>query len=121
MAVAAERGARGRAARLATWQVVAFLQELLGQRLTAVIAGVSDAKAVSKWARQERAPHPEAEQRLRAAYQVAQLLLSTESSDTVRAWFIGMDPDLDDRAPALVIGEDSVRVLQAARNFLAHG
>jgi hypothetical protein len=32
-----------------------------------------------------------------------------------------MNPELDDRAPALVLGEDSARVLQAARTFLAHG
>ena len=43
------------------------------------------------------------------------------SIETVRAWFVGMNPDLDDRAPALVLGEDPVGVLQAARAFLAHG
>ena len=37
------------------------------------------------------------------------------------AWFIGMNPDLDDRAPALMLAEEPQEVLLAARNFLANG
>ncbi len=87
----------------------------------AVIAGVSDAKAVGKWARGERSPHPETEHRLRHAFHITQLLLQQESAETVRAWFIGMNPDLDDQAPALLLAEDPHAVLLAARNFLANG
>jgi hypothetical protein len=97
------------------------LGSILGQRLTAVIAGVSDAKAIAKWARGERTPRPDSEQRLRNAYYITTLLLQAESPSTVRAWFSGMNPELDDRAPALLFGEDAARVLQAARTFLAHG
>lgn len=119
--MALEQAIHARTARLGMSTIVGLLQDILGQRLVAVIAGVSDAKAVGKWARGQRSPHPEAEQRLRNAYQIVQLLLEQESADTVRAWFIGMNPDLDDHAPALVLGEDPVHVLQAARTFLAHG
>ena len=101
--------------------VVETLQDVLGQRLTAVIADVSDAKAVGKWSRGGRSPQPESEQRLRNAFHVVQLLLQRESPATVRAWFMGMNPELEDRAPALMIGEDPTRVLQAARTFLANG
>jgi hypothetical protein len=101
--------------------IAGTLQDLLGQKMTAVIAGVSDARAVSEWARGTRRPHPKAEERLRNAYQIAKLLEADESRETVRAWFIGMNPDLDDHPPALVIAENPVRVLQAARIFLAHG
>ena len=121
MTHALERAAHAQAARIDTAPMVETLQHILGQRLTAVIADVSDAKAVGKWARGERAPHPESEQRLRNAFHVAQLLLQRESPVTVRAWFIGMNPELEDRSPALVIGEDPTRVLQAARAFLANG
>jgi hypothetical protein len=76
---------------------------------------------VGKWERAERTPHPDAERRLRHAYQIVQLLLERESAETVRAWFVGMNPDLDDQAPVLALAEDPVRVLQAARAFLAHG
>ena len=39
----------------------------------------------------------------------------------IQAWFIGMNPDLDDQAPALLLHEDPHAVLGAARNFLAYG
>jgi hypothetical protein len=121
MNLVGEQAAHGLATRLDLPSVVQSLQGVLGQRLVAVIAGVSDAKAVGKWARGERSPHPDAEARLRAAFQIVQLLLQRESSETVRAWFVGMNPDLGDRAPALVLAEDPQRVLLAARSFLAGG
>lgn len=119
--MALEQAIHARTARLGVPTVVGSLQDILSQRLVAVVAGISDVKAVGKWARGQRSPHPDAEQRLRNAYQIVQLLLERESPETVRAWFIGMNPDLDDRAPALVLGEDPVHVLEAARSFLAHG
>ena len=54
---------------LSIQDVAAYLQEVLGQKLTAHIAGIADSKAVGSWASGERAPRPEAEQKLRAAYQ----------------------------------------------------
>ncbi len=121
MAIAQEHHAHEQAQRLPISSVANHLQEILGQRLTAVIADVSDAKAIGKWAKGERTPHPDTERRLRNAFQITQLLVQTESSGTVRAWFTGMNPELGDRAPALVMAEDPVRVLQAARTFLANG
>lgn len=121
MNVTVEQDAHGLAMRLALPALVRSLQDVLGQRLVAAIAGVSDAKAVGKWARGERSPHPEAARRLRHAFHVTQLLLQQESAETVRAWFVGMNPDLDDQAPALMLAEDPHAVLLAARNFLANG
>ena len=119
--VTVEQAAHGLATRLETPTLVRSLQDVLGQRLVAVIAGVGDAKAVGKWARGARTPHPDAEKRLRLAFQVTQLLLQRDSSETVRAWFGGMNPYLGDRAPALVLGEEPIEVLRAARAFLAYG
>jgi len=113
-----EQLAHARAARLATPAIAEYLQGVLGQRLTAVMAGVSDAKAVGQWAKGSRTPHPEAERRLRDAYQVTQLLMQREAAETVRAWFRGMNPHLDDEAPALTLATEPARVLQAARAFL---
>ena len=121
MAMRAEVDSHTAAIRAPVPKIAGELEELLGQRLTAVIAGVSDAKAVARWARGERAPRPDAEQRLRDAYYVTHLLLQAEAPSTIRAWFSGMNPELDDRAPALAIADDAPRVLQAARTFLAHG
>jgi hypothetical protein len=113
-------GPHERATRANIADVAKYLQDLLGQKLTALIAGVQDPKAVGEWARSKRHPQPDAEQRLRAAFQIAELLLQAEAPQTVRAWFVGMNPFLDDRSPALVIAEgDSIRAIQAARAFLA--
>jgi hypothetical protein len=113
-------GPHERATRASSSEIAKYLQELLGQKLTGLIAGVQDPKAVGEWARGKRQPHPDAEQHLRAAFQIAELLLQAEAPQTVRAWFVGMNPFLEDRSPALVIaGGDAVRVMQAARAFLA--
>jgi hypothetical protein len=110
-----------RAIRASTAEVARQLQDILGQRLTAVIAGVSDAKAVGQWARGARSPHPEAERRLRDAYQVVTLLLDYDAPPTIRAWFGGMNPHLGDQAPALLIATEPEHVLQAAQAFVANG
>jgi hypothetical protein len=121
MAMRADIDSHTVAIRASVPTIASELDRLLGQRLTAVIAGVSDAKAVAKWARGERAPRPDTEQRLRDAYYITSLLLQAEAPSTIRAWFSGMNPELDDRSPAVVVGDDASRVLQAARTFLAHG
>lgn len=101
--------------------VATYLQEALGQCLTAVVVGVDDAREVGQWARGERILHPEVAARLRHAFQVTMLLMQPEDADTVRAWFRGMDPNLGDEPTALVLATAPTRVLQATRAFLAHG
>jgi hypothetical protein len=102
--------------------IASFLQEVLGQKLVAYIAGVNDVKAVSRWASGQRHPRPESESRLRGAYQVFQMLQAEESPHTVRAWFMGLNPQLDDISPAAALSEGSLRdVLVAARAYLAGG
>ena len=73
--------AHERAVRASAAEMAAFLQELVGQQLTAVIAGIGDPKAVGKWARGERAPRGEAARRLREAFHVATLLTLAESAN----------------------------------------
>jgi hypothetical protein len=121
MMTVTEHLAHGASARLPASDLALSLQQALGQRLVAVIAGVRDPKAVGEWAHGTRRPHPASEQRLRQAYQVTQFLLEAEAPDTVRAWFMGMDPYLDDQAPALVLRDDPAAVLRAARAFRAGG
>lgn len=123
-AAALDEQAHERTVRASVAEMATFLQGLVGQQLTAIVAGIDDPKAVGKWARGERAPRGEAERRLRAAFQVATLLALGESEQTARAWLMGMNPLLSDRAPAVVFAEDAeggARVMRAARAFLAHG
>jgi hypothetical protein len=103
--------------------IAAFLQDALGQKLVAFMVGVEDPKTIGRWARGKRLPQdPDTERRLRDAYQVFRLLLAKESPHTVRAWFVGRNPQLDDEAPATAIHEGRTRdALVAARAFLAGG
>jgi hypothetical protein len=105
-------------------EVAGLLQEVLSRRLTAYIAGVQDGKTVTRWASgvvREIRDH-EIEQRLRAAYEIAQMLLADESPQTVRAWFIGLNPELGDTPPAEAIREGRPQdALAAARAFLVGG
>lgn len=105
-----------------TADVAAFLKDVFGQKFVAYIAGVSDPKTVGRWAKGERAPRGEAEHRLREVFRIFQLLQTQESPHTVRAWFVGLNPQLDDESPAEAISDGRVRdVLVAAKAFLAGG
>jgi hypothetical protein len=105
-------------------EVAGLLQEVLSRRLTAYIAGVQDGKTVTRWASGEvdEIRDYEVERRLRTAYEIAQLLLADESPQAVRAWFIGLNPQLGDAPPAEVIRENRPQeALAAARAFMAGG
>ena len=97
------------------------LQTSLGQRTAAYMLGLGDPKALGRWARGERTPHLGSEQRLRGAYQIFRLLALADSEETARAWFIGMNPHLGDRAPFAILGEEpdhAAKVLAAAKAFV---
>lgn len=98
------------------------LQELLSRRLTAYIAGVKDGKTITRWAKGEVTDlRQESEQRLRTAYEIAQLLISHfDSPGIVKSWFIGLDPYLGDTSPAEAIHSGQLReALSAARVFIS--
>jgi hypothetical protein len=58
MSVTAEQAVHGLATRMGMPARVRSLEDVLGQRLVAVVAGVADAKAVGKWARARRGDAP---------------------------------------------------------------
>jgi hypothetical protein len=100
------------------------LQRLFGQRIVASMTGVADPKAVGRWARGEREPRDEAERKLRAVFQISRFLTLAESEETARAWFIGMNPHLANRAPFAILGENPSKaqeILEAAQAFVVNG
>jgi hypothetical protein len=117
--MAVERAAR--AAQPSAAVATGYLREQLGERLTAIIAGVTDASIIRAWASDEASPTPKTKRTLRAAYEVTRMLREVDSADAVRSWFGGMNAELDDEAPALMIAKDPARVLSAARFYVAHG
>lgn len=103
--------------------IAATLQEVLSRRLVAYIVGVKDAKTVSRWASGEvSAVRPDSEQCLRAVFEIVQLLLQFDSPRVVKAWFIGLNPQLGDVSPADVIREGGLKEAKAAaRAFVTGG
>lgn len=102
--------------------IARYLVESLGTGLVGLLAGV-DRRTAQRWAAdQATAPRADSERRLRDAYQVFQELLPVEASATIRAWFMGMNPELDDVSPSEAIAADKGReVLAAARAFASGG
>ena len=98
------------------------LQELLTRRLTAYIAGVDSAKTVTRWVSGEITSirNHATEHRLRTAYEIVLLLLGQDSPEIVRAWFIGLNPELGDVSPAEALHHGQLKdALIAARVFSA--
>lgn len=116
--------AHQQATRASVREISRLMSQLLSRRMTAYIAGVDDAKTVARWmsGKTSRIRSADVEQRLRTAHEIALLLLSTDSSDVVRAWFISLNPQLGDITPAEAIHNGDVReALAAARSFAAGG
>jgi hypothetical protein len=114
--------AHRKAVTVSASEIAKFLQDALGQKLTAHIARVADPKTVGAWASGDQAPRDTSEQRLRAAFQVFHLLQEQDSSYVVRAWFIGMNPQLENEAPAEALREGRFRdVFLAAEAYLSGG
>lgn len=86
-----------------------YLRENLGGALAATLTRTDGTDTIPAY------------QALRDAYEVTRTLRAVESSEVVRAWLLGMNPMLDDRAPATVLREDPAAVLRAARFFAANG
>ncbi|WP_426624454.1 hypothetical protein ACPPVW_18175 [Leifsonia sp. McL0607] len=116
----------GRAAHRASVEsaspaIVARLQEVLGRDVVAVITGKTP-RQVSRWISGEAKPPLDEQRLLRDTFQVVELLAEVDPDEVVRAWFIGMNPQLEDAAPAEAIAEGRVRdVMAAARAFVNAG
>ena len=103
-------------------QIAEHLNENLGPKLTAFVVG-KDQQTVARWAKGKQSPpQDDVERRLRAAFMIFQLLSENDTRHVVRAWFLGMNPQLDDLSPAEAIANGDLReVMAAARAFVAGG
>lgn len=104
-------------------EVASYLQEHLGQQLTAFLSGVDDPKTVGRWASGKMRPPFTREVRLRSAYDAARLIVERIGDETARAWFLGTSSFLDQTAPALVLHdattpEECRHIVPAAISFL---
>ncbi|PYI69796.1 hypothetical protein CVV68_01430 [Arthrobacter livingstonensis] len=92
------------------------LREMLGVRLVAYIGGVKSARSVSNWAEGTGAPGEVDQERLRHAFHAAALLRERYDATTVQSWFKGINPALNDDAPAHVLRE--VEPMKGARDVI---
>ncbi|THJ68478.1 hypothetical protein E8P82_00740 [Arthrobacter echini] len=106
--------------------MVSVLNDNLGPALTQLIAG-KDRQTTSRWMSGKQLPKSlEPERRIRAAYQIFMFLThdpqAPQSAHTVRAWFMGMNGQLDDMSPAEAIAANRTReAMAAARAYRAGG
>lgn len=101
-------------------EVASHLQKLLSRSVTAYIAGVKEGRTVTRWASNEISDvRYESEQRLRTAYEIAQLIGEHYSPEAARAWFMGYNSRLGQITPADAIHEGKLReALSAAQAFV---
>lgn len=103
------------------------LIDILGARLVAYIAKVSETRAVHEWGARGRGPkHGSVAPRLRLALQVASLIAQHDSHEVAQAWFQGLNPQLGDRSPARLLREGDLsevgpEIVGAARAFVIGG
>jgi hypothetical protein len=102
-------------------EIAAYLQDEVGQRVAAAIAGLADAKQIGRYAH-EYGPQPRGatERRLREGYKVVRMLADAYDAKTARAWLFGTNSRLGDRAPIDVLAEakttpEFTSVVRAAR------
>jgi hypothetical protein len=97
---------------------VKSLVAALGNALVAVIVD-RDAKTVSRWAAGRGPKGVDQQRRIMDTLQIVELLRTADSPSTVRAWFMGMNPELDDENPAELLASGRVRdVMAAARAYV---
>lgn len=116
-----DRVVHSRSVRSPSTTVAKRLQEVLGRDVVAIITG-KQPRTVSRWIAGEVAPAAREQKLLRDTFQVVELLAEVEGPEVTRAWFIGMNPQLNDAAPAEEIAAGNVRdVMAAARAFVNAG
>ncbi|MFT4136696.1 hypothetical protein [Microbacterium sp.] len=115
------RSAHGQAVASAIPEIVGRLRAVLGRDVLAVLVGRTP-RAVTRWAAGDAEPPAREEDLLRDAFQIAQVLSEVEPDEVVRAWFMGMNPQLDDESPVEALREGRGRdAMAAARAFVNAG
>lgn len=116
-----QESAHRRSMELAPNDLLESLVEKLGAKLTAFMVD-RDVSTVSRWVKNGMPMKDDALRPILVAFQVVDMLESVEAPPTIRAWFIGMNPQLDDESPAEALREGRHReVMAAARAFMAGG
>lgn len=106
-------------------EIAKELADVIGKKLTAYIGNAKDTRAVDRWIGGGE-PYRDAERRLRFAYHVVMTLRGRDTPDVIRAWLMGVNPELGDRTAVRLLREEPLDavgslILGAARAFAAGG
>jgi len=101
--------------------IVRRLADVLGKNVLAFIVS-RDARTISRWiADTQLRLDPETDRTVRNTHQVYVLLSTVEGDHTIRAWFMGMNPQLEEEAPAEALAEGRFREVMAAAKAYVNG
>ncbi len=115
LAVDAGERAYKEALKLSASVLTEYLLDKVGQRITTVGVGLSDARQVRKWAEGGKI-RPTNEERLRLLYRVARTVEIVYDQETARAFLRSSSPRLGDKSPLLAIADlDETGALEAVR------
>jgi hypothetical protein len=87
------------------------------------VGAVGETRAVHEWADGTRRPSEQTQRRLRFALRVPLPIAEADSAEIAQAWFQGLNPQLDDRAPARLLRDGGLEevgpaIVAAERAFL---
>lgn len=101
--------------------VARYLLDHLGPTMSAALAKKS-LQTVRRYANAQTAVPEDVEKRLRDAHMIFTYIEQVDSPQTVRAWFMGMNPQLNDQSPIeVLINGYPNDVLAAAKAFVTGG
>ena len=98
-----------------------MLQKYLGQELLSVVVA-SSPRTIARWVSGDTRPSGSSERLLRDVAQIFDVITTVDTPQVARAWFMGMNPQLEDRAPAELLASDpgaARLVMAAARAYVA--
>ncbi|MBI5242727.1 MAG: hypothetical protein HY922_03455 [Elusimicrobia bacterium] len=85
-------------------QIALYLQNNIGQKMTAYLSGLKDAKMVGQWVAKKTRPKSDiVDARLREAFKAAHILVQAFGQQTAKAWFVGTNSRLGGQAPAYLL------------------
>lgn len=113
------RSAHAAAVRTPIRDILRILTESLGVRVVAAIFDVNE-RTIRRWLESE-SPRlgAEDERHLRDTFQAFDLIASVDDPHVARAWFLGMNPNLDDQSPIdVLVTRETRTVVAAARAYV---
>jgi hypothetical protein len=116
-----QRSAHERAVSSDQDEALRALVAAFGKHVVAAIFG-KDTRTIERWLKPGTQLKVEEERRLRDAFQVFSLIEEADDAHVARAWFIGMNPELEDDSPIERLAAGNARaVLAAARSYVNAG